>query len=132
MSRRKARECAFKVVFQVDQVNAEPRDAFRYLLKENDLPEKDRVFSWELIEKTLSNLENIDARISRFARDWSIERMSSVDRNIMRLAICELLYIINSEPVVAINEAIEIAKQYGEDSSGGFINAILDRVWRDN
>ena len=131
MSRRKAREIAFKVIYQVDQVNAEPRSAFRYLLEEQVLPDKDYQFSWTLIDGCLHYLQQIDASIARYSTDWTIERMSSVDRNLMRVAAYEILFLEGTEAAVAIDEAIEISKRYGESNSAAFINAILDKINRD-
>jgi N utilization substance protein B len=128
LSRRKARELAFKVLFQVDQVKADPKQAFDYLLQESDLKGKDHGFSWELTEGTLAHQEDIDRRISAYSRDWTINRMPSVDRNIMRVAAFEILYMENAQPVVAIDEAVEMAKKYGDENSPAFINAILDRL----
>lgn len=128
MSRRKAREFAFKVLFQVDQVDADPHRAFRYLLQDNSLADKDRVFSWDLIMGCLSHIEDIDSKITLYARDWSINRMSAVDRNIIRVAGYEVMFYEHSEPIVAIDEALEIAKKYGDDTSAAFINAILDKM----
>ncbi|QGT98963.1 Transcription termination protein NusB [Candidatus Syntrophocurvum alkaliphilum] len=128
MSRRKAREIAFKVLFQVDQVEADPKQAFEYLLREKKLKDNDYSFSWELVDGCLKNLDVIDKKIMVYARDWSIERMLSVDRNIMRLASYEILYIDSTEDVIAIDEAIEISKKYGDENSGKFVNAILDKI----
>lgn len=128
MSRRKAREFAFKVLFQVDQVDADPHRAFKYLLQDNTLAEKDQVFSWDLIMGSMSHLEQIDEKISQYARDWSLNRMSAIDRNIIRVAGYEVMFYEQSEPVVAIDEALEIAKKYGDETSAAFINAILDKM----
>lgn len=128
MSRRKAREIAFKVLFQVDQVQAEPRKAFEYLIENEHLAEKDQNFSWELVVGAIQKLPEIDSKIAGFSRDWSVDRMSSVDRNIMRLAGFEILFLDYSQPVVAIDEAIEISKKYGDEGSASFINAILDKI----
>lgn len=128
MSRRKAREVAFKVVFQVDQVDAEPREAFNYLVAESSLPPKDQGFAWDLIQGCIANLTEIDKRIASFSKEWSVDRMSSVDRNVMRIASCEMLFLPDAQPVVAIDEAIEICKRYSEDNSSSFVNAILDKV----
>lgn len=128
MSRRKARECAFKVLFQVDQVTAEPRQALDYLLQESGLAEREQDFSWQLIEGALEHRNDIDGKIASFSRDWSINRMPAVDRNIMRIAAYEIMYMDHSHPVVAIDEAVEMAKKYGDENSAGFINAILDRI----
>lgn len=128
MSRRKAREIAFKVMFQVDQVNAEPRQAFNYLLEETPLSEKDSEFAWALIEGTVAKMEDIDNIIGSFSKDWSVQRMSSVDRNLLRMASYEIMYLNTAQSVVAIDEALEISKRYSEPASVGFINAILDRI----
>lgn len=131
MSRRKARELAFKVMFQVDQVNAEPRQAFNYLQDETPLSEKDSEFAWTLIEGIIDKMKDIDVIISSFSKDWTVQRMSSVDRNLLRLASYEILYLNNAQAVVAIDEAIEISKRYSEPASVGFINAILDKIRED-
>lgn len=131
MARRKARECAFKVLFQVDQVDSDPATAFRYILEEVNLTEPEQNFSWDLIEGTLRFIADIDSKVASYARDWAIHRMPTVDRNIMRLAAFEILYMEDAQPVVAIDEALEIAKKYGDENSTAFINAILDRIMGD-
>ncbi|MCX5780215.1 MAG: transcription antitermination factor NusB [Firmicutes bacterium] len=128
MSRRKARELAFKVLFQVDQVDTEPQEAFDYLMRESPLAEKDRDFAWSLVEGSVEKIEQIDALLASFSKDWTVQRMSSVDRNLLRVASYEILYLDQTQPVVAIDEALEIAKRYSEPASVGFINAILDKV----
>jgi N utilization substance protein B len=128
LSRRKARELAFKVIFQVDQVKADPHSAFEYLLEEQPLAESEKEFSWSLITGCLRNQETIDRFIGTYANDWTIDRMSSVDRNLMRVASAEILFEEGSQAAVAIDEAIEISKKYGEDNSAAFINAILDKI----
>lgn len=120
---------AFKAIFQYDQVLAEPQQALNYLFQEDELTaEKDRVFASELTNGAIRHLGEIDAAIKRFSREWDLNRMSAVDRNIMRLAGYEILFKEVSEPVVAIDEAVEIAKKYGDENSPAFINAILDRI----
>lgn len=128
MSRRKAREIAFKVLFQVDQVDTEPQEAFDYLMQESPLAEKDRDFAWNLVEGSVEKIEQIDALLASFSKDWTVQRMSSVDRNLLRVASYEILYLDQTQPVVAIDEALEIAKRYSEPASVGFINAILDKI----
>ncbi len=129
MSRRKARVAAFKAIFQYDQVQAEPQQALTYLFQEDEVgAEKDRVFAYELANGAVRHLAEIDQAIKRFAREWDLNRMSAVDRNIMRLAGFEILFMEASEPIVAIDEAVEIAKKYGDDNSPAFVNAILDRI----
>jgi len=128
LSRRKARELAFKVLFQVDQVKADPGQAFEYLLPETPMAEKDKQFSWSLVAGAVDKLADIDDLLAEFSKEWSVQRMSSVDRNLLRLAAYEILYHTGAQSVVAIDEALEMAKRYSEPASVGFINAILDRV----
>ncbi|NLF46528.1 MAG: transcription antitermination factor NusB [Syntrophomonadaceae bacterium] len=128
MSRRKAREFAFKVIFQVDQVQADPRRAFEYLAAEQELSEEESGFSWQLIEGCLENMPIIDEKLASYSKDWALNRMLSVDRNIMRMASFEILFTEPEQSIIAIDEAIEIAKKYGDKNSAGFVNAILDRV----
>jgi len=132
LSRRKAREIAFKVVFQVDQVEADPRQAFDYLIADQKLNTEDREFSWQLIEGCLENIILIDEKLALYSNDWAIDRMLSVDRNIMRIASFEILFDQPQQSVIAIDEAIEIAKKYGDKNSASFVNAILDRVLSEN
>jgi len=129
LSRRKARVVAFKVLFQFDQVKAEPQQALSYLYQEDELTApREQSFAAELVYGAIRHLADIDEAIRRFSREWDLSRMSAVDRNIMRLAAYEILFMQPSEPVVAIDEAVEIAKRYGDHNSPGFINAILDRI----
>jgi transcription antitermination protein NusB len=82
----------------------------------------------ELVEGVGSHLEELDALIVRYSEHWRLERMTVVDRNLLRLAIYELLYQGEIPPKVVINEAVEMAKRFGSEASGGFINGILDQV----
>jgi len=72
--------------------------------------------------------DELDERIRKYAKNWDLKRMATVDRNIMRLAIYEMLYRLDIPPVVSINEAVDIAKRYSTDDSGKFVNGILDQV----
>ena len=128
MSRRKAREVAFKVMFQVDQIDADPKQAFDYLLEETSLAEKDKNFAWDLINGCVSHLHDIDNRINKYSSYWPIDRISAVDRSIMRIAGYEIMFIMPSQAVIAIDEAIEIAKRYGDENASSFINAVLDKI----
>ena len=83
-------------------------------------------FAKTLIEGVIQHRETIDDMISKHTHNWTMERLSIVDRNVLRIAAFELLYLNDIPTVVTINEAIEIAKQFGDDESGGFVNGILD------
>lgn len=87
-----------------------------------------RDYAMELIKGVLAHLTEIDARIESTADNYRIERLANVDRNVLRLAIYELLYVPEAPPPVVINEAIEIAKKFGSTESGSFVNGLLDRI----
>lgn len=90
-----------------------------------------RLFAEPLIRGTLEHVEAIDQLISRCARNWNLERMAAVDRNILRLAVYEMQHREDIPPVVSINEAVDIAKRFSTDESGKFVNGLLDRIRRD-
>ena len=87
-----------------------------------------RVFADPLIRGTLEHIPEIDIKIQQFAKNWDLARMAVVDRNILRLAIYEMLHRLDIPPVVSINEAVDIAKRFSTDESGRFVNGILDKV----
>ena len=125
--RRKSREYALQLLFQQDSSQE------KVLLTETFLfhhpvapPIKD--FADCLLQGVTRHLPEIDALIRKYAEHWSLERMALVDRNILRIAVFELLYLDDIPARVTLNEAIEIAKRYGDESSGAFINGILDRI----
>ena len=90
-----------------------------------------REFAQPLIEGMVAHLPEIDERIRRYCENYEFRRISAVDRNVLRLAIYEMLYRDDIPPVVSINEAIELAKAYGGADSGRFVNGILDRIRKD-
>ena len=126
-SRRQARECALQMLFQGDlsrNSQAEIRETFW-----NDREETDDVrrFAESLVEGTLEQSEKIDSMIRQCSENWRLERMPVVDRNILRLAVHELL-LAETPPAVVINEAIEIARKFSTDESTVFVNGVLDRI----
>ncbi|MEP7071588.1 MAG: transcription antitermination factor NusB [Verrucomicrobiota bacterium] len=126
--RRDARQVALQYHFWRDmQQGAGPErmdDFWEFL------PTKQRVreFAQPLIDGMNANLEEIDERIRRCTENYDLRRISAVDRNVLRLAIYEMLHRDDIPPVVSINEAIELAKKYGGAESGRFVNGVLDRV----
>jgi N utilization substance protein B len=88
----------------------------------------ERLFADPLIRGTLEHRDTIDDQIKKHARNWDLHRIATVDRNIMRLAIYEMLYREDIPPVVSINEAVDIAKKFSTQDSGKFVNGILDKV----
>ena len=127
-ARRKARELALQALYEVDSAGHEPEEVVDHLLSEEGLPEENANFTRELVSGVIQNREKIDENIQNFAPAWPIEQIPVVDRNILRLAIFEIL-IDNKVPVkVAINEAVEIAKAFGSDNSSKFVNGVLGSV----
>ncbi|WP_178337854.1 transcription antitermination factor NusB [Candidatus Avelusimicrobium facis] len=129
-NRRMARECALQCLYYADSAKmldgdkVEPYvEDFQRELGEN-FP-----FCQDLVEGTTRHLPQIDTLVSKYARNWTIDRMSVVDRSILRMAAYELVYSREKTPVPAvIDEAIELAKKYSTDNSGKFINGLLDQL----
>lgn len=131
MKRRRARECALKMMFQMEFTGmpAPGREFFDRFWKE--MPEEGddvRRFCEIVVMGTAEKISEIDALLKGTAEHWVLERMASVDRNIMRLAAYEILFMRDIPPAVTINEALEIAKKYSTGESAAFINGILDKL----
>lgn len=128
MKRRELREIAFQAIYQVDvgknDVEAALAERFNDIVKD----EKDKTFCRGLVVGTMEKLPEIDELIEKYAIDWKVERMLSVDRNILRLAVYEMQYSSDTPPRVALNEALEMAKIFGSLESPKFINGILDKI----
>jgi len=127
--RRKAREIALQVLYQLDVLRIEPREAIELFWVHFNAPAEARGFASELVEGTWAHRDEIDLLISTCSENWSLERMARVDRNILRLAVYELLYSQGIPPKVALNEAIDLGKEFGSENSGSFINGILDALY---
>ncbi|MEW6101060.1 MAG: transcription antitermination factor NusB [Candidatus Omnitrophota bacterium] len=130
-NRTKAREFALQILYEMDvtQDTSEETIGNFFLLEErNEIDESLRAFIAQLVKGVEANKADIDAKISRYAANWELERMAVVDRNILRLGCFELLLRDDIPPKVSINEAVELAKKYSGTESGKFVNAILDKV----
>lgn len=126
--RRKARITALQALFEIDSVGHNPEFTVGRLVEENSLPEEAASFTRELVQGVLENKERLDATIQTYAPTWPLEQMAAIDRNILRLAIFEIM-INNKVPVkAAINEAVELAKTFGSDNSPKFINGVLGSI----
>ncbi len=129
MKRRRAREYALQLLFQLDLTGSELNEE---LLKEfwegnNEDPDV-KEFTYSIVRGAKENLNTIDEIIKKAAEHWSIDRMAVVDRNILRAATYELFYRTDIPSSVTINEAIEISKKYSTEESSSFINGILDKI----
>ena len=129
VGRRKARALALQALYEIDLVRHGVEAVVTHLpVNSEELSEEDIAFVRELIGGVVQNKEEIDHHIRNFASAWPVEQISVVDRNILRLAIFEIL-VDNKTPVkVAINEAVELAKKYGSDNSSRFVNGVLGSV----
>jgi len=127
-ARRKAREITLQALYEIDTTGHDTEGVVNRLISESKLTEENIVFIRKLIAGVAGNIKEIDGRIREFAPSWPVEQISVIDRNILRLAIFEIL-IDNIVPVrAAINEAVELAKAFGSDSSSRFVNGVLGSV----
>lgn len=144
--RRRARECALQVLYALDMNSGQDvEQAIAYFWRGfGDVPESgdasegrpDRevnvtLFAEELIRGTAQHVPEIDAILQRASKNWRLERMARVDRNLLRLATYELRFVSGMPAKVVINEAIELAKRFGAAESPAFVNGILDRISQD-
>ncbi len=127
-ARRKARELALQMLYEYDVSGTEPQEMFRRSDDLKSAPEGIQDFTRRLVSGTLLHREDLDALISRQADHWRLTRMPVVDRNILRLALFELLHEPETPRPVVIDEALEIAKRFSTPKSSQFINGILDGV----
>lgn len=126
--RRQAREVALQILFQQEFTPHINIEAFLALL-EQSIDKTSLKYAESLVEGIRSNSKEIDQKIQSSTKNWTIERMSSVDKNILRIATFEMIFATEKmQPQIAINEAIEIAKKFGTTDSSAFVNGILDRL----
>jgi len=117
-----------KFLYQIDLRGKELIEELEeFLAEETDDPEV-LVFARQLVYGTLEHIGEIDHRLQAVTRNWDLKRMATIDRNILRIAVYEILHCDDIPPKVSINEAIELGKRYSTINSGAFINGILDRI----
>jgi N utilization substance protein B len=134
--RRRARENTLQFLYQYDTLKESSSQEISlsdmlhlfWATKESQVEKDVEEFSNRLITGACENIEGIDDIINRYSEHWRLSRMSKIDRNILRMAIYELVYLRDIPPPVTINEAVELAKKYGTEESGAFVNGILDRI----
>ncbi len=127
-TRRQARELAMQALFYMDMQDNASLPMLESFCDNFCPPKKARPFFLVLVNGVLETISEIDALIERFSKNWKINRMSSVDRNVMRIAVYELLYCEDIPPKVSINEAVDVGKKFGTEESGAFINGIMDSI----
>ncbi len=130
-ARRKAREAALQMLYQLDAQRQPIASDLSEFWAMGSHPPEVMEYAERLVRAVCENLATIDAAIQRSSENWSLHRMDRVARSLLRLAACELLYMDDVPPKVAINEAVEIAKRYGAGDTAPFVNGILDRIMRE-
>ena len=127
-SRRKARAIALQALYEVDTTRHEVDGVLGRLLAEEDLSEDNSAFVCQLVSQVVQHREEVDHNIQRFAPAWPIDQIAVIDRNILRLAISEILFDNRVIVKVAINEAVELAKKFGGENSSKFVNGVLGSI----
>jgi len=126
--RRKARALALQALYEADIASHQVDDCFGWLKGEAGLPEASFEYALELVEGVMGRRDEVDAAIAKFATAWPVNQLPVVDRNILRLAMFELIFSKGVPHKVAINEAVELAKTFGGESSPRFVNGVLGSV----
>lgn len=129
--RRKAREDTLRILFRLEFENKQIEKTLDQYWKSKKASEEIKEYSTWLVNGVISDQAKIDNIIQQVSEHWRISRMALIDRNILRMAVFELLYEENIAPAIVINEAIEIAKKYSGEEAATFVNGILDAVRKD-
>jgi N utilization substance protein B len=127
-TRRQARELAMQALFYMDMQNDASLQMLESFCENFQPPKKVQSFFMALVNGVLENRSEIDNLIERYSKNWKLNRMSGVDRNVMRIAVYELLCCEDIPPKVSINEAVDVGKKFGTEESGAFINGIMDSI----
>jgi N utilization substance protein B len=126
--RRKARAIALQALYEIDTARHDAAEVLGRFLADEGLSEDNNAFVCQLVSQVTQHQKEIDQSIKRFAPSWPVEQLSVIDRNILRLAISEILFDNSVTVKVAINEAVELAKKFGGESSSRFVNGVLGSV----
>ena len=127
-NRRRSRELAMQALFQIEMNRDDSREAVELFCSHFEVSKNAKPFFLRLVDGVKACQDELDRLIERFSDNWKMTRMSGVDRNLMRVAVYELLYCDDIPPKVSINEAIDIGKRFGTEQSSAFINGILDSI----
>ncbi|UCE97222.1 MAG: transcription antitermination factor NusB [Dehalococcoidia bacterium] len=127
-ARRQSRIAIFQALYEIDSTRHNAEDVVSRLLVEKKLSEDNSTFVRQNVLGVIQNKQKLDENIQRFAPAWPVDQLPMVDRNILRFAIFELLMDNKVPTSIAINEAVELAKKFGSDSSARFVNGVLSSV----
>ena len=123
--RTRARSLALQVLYEVDIANHPPGDIYQLRLEETPLTEEHAEFARQIIFGVIPLTNTLDQIIAKYAPEWPLDQIAAIDRNILRMALWEFAVYHDTPIKVAINEAVELAKQYGSDSAPRFVNGVL-------
>ena len=123
-----ARECVLKILYQFDILGENSAQILSDFWADNPVSPDVREFADRIVSGTIQQLGDIDQKIGKYTENWEMSRMAIVDRNILRFAVYELLYMDDIPPKVTINEAVNIAKRYSQEEAGKFVNGVLDKI----
>jgi len=125
-----ARIAAVEILYRIDLVDADPLKVTVEVIRRRRLKTNSADYLRILIQKTIREQKRIDSSLSRSLTDWKLERLSYVDRAILRLAACEILFLAEIPPKVSIDEAVELARFFGTQGSARFVNGVLDSLYK--
>ena len=131
-ARHSGREAALQMLFQLEASGVSPDQAITLFWRTfEDADPEGKAYADACVRGVADNLDTIDKRVTAASQNWRLERMSRVDRNLLRLGTWELLYRSDVPRAVILDEAVELAKSFGTDESSGFVNGVLDRIASD-
>ncbi|MFC1532078.1 transcription antitermination factor NusB [Thermodesulfobacteriota bacterium] len=130
-NRRKARELAIQILFHMEFSPGNADEVFELICENFNSSKSIRAFSRKLVCGVSEKMEYLDKLIRHSSTNWRLERMSKVDRSILRLSAFEILFMEDIPPKVSIDEAVELGKKYGNEESGAFINGVLDNIFNE-
>ena len=129
--RRKSRELVLQTLYACDMTqNPNCAEIFGNIVENNSFPHEAQLYARELAVMTMNHRDEIDEQLKLHTSNWEIKRLAAIDRNIIRMAVSELLFFKDVPYKVVIDEAVEIAKIYGAEDSGKFVNGVIDSIYK--
>lgn len=129
--RRKAREMVLNGLYYHEMTGIDSTSLLQHVANKKVLDKEIKEYATRLLEETMKNLNVIDKKLTKIIKNWDLDRVAVIDKCILRLATAELLFFPDIPVKVSIDEAVEIAKKYSTENSGGFVNGILDKIARE-
>ncbi len=130
-ARRRAREVLFRLLYQAELTRDSIAEAWKGAREDERLPDDALAYADDLVRVLEESLHEVDAKVEQAAEHWKLDRIATTDKSVLRLGAAELLYMAGTPARVVIDESVDIARKYGREESGRFVNGVLDRVARD-